>query len=182
MGCIVSDMAKKAICQVRNSNSYTEFETWLRRILIPPIEELALDCKRRLLQVSAMKGIELVLLAVGAVAGALLRYKITASPLLLQTLSVNVLIVNVIGSFILGVFAVLSTLWNLDSKYSLLVAVGFCGSLTTMSSFALETTNMIDDRQFIKIAVNIAANVGLSIGSIFAGRSLATLFTGSGAS
>ena len=127
-----------------------------------------------------MKGIELILLAGAAVAGALVRYKITASPLLFQTLPVNVLIVNVIGSFILGVFAVLSAIWNLDSKYSLLVAVGFCGSLTTMSSFALETTNMIDNKQYVKVAVNIAANVGLSLGSIFAGRGLASLFTHTG--
>ena len=122
-----------------------------------------------------MKGlvIELTLIAVGAVAGAFLRYRITSSPLLLlDALPVSVLIVNVIGSFILGVFSVLAVAWNLDSKYSLLVAVGFCGSLTTMSSFALETVRLLDERLFGKMALNLIVNVGFSIGAIIAGRQL----------
>lgn len=122
-----------------------------------------------------MKGlvIELMLIAIGAVAGAFLRYRITSSPLLiLDTLPINVLIVNVIGSFILGVFSVLAVAWNLDSKYTLLVAVGFCGSLTTMSSFALETVRFIDERFFGRMAINLVVNVGFSIGAIIAGRQL----------
>jgi CrcB protein len=122
--------------------------------------------------------IEFVFVVIGAIAGALLRYRITStSPpfLLLDTLPINVLLVNVIGSFILGVFSILAVVLNLDSKYSLLVAVGFCGSLTTMSSFALETTRMLDERLFGGMAINIMANVGLSIGAIIAGRQLVNI-------
>jgi CrcB protein len=119
-----------------------------------------------------MKGLELGLLAIGGVLGTFLRYKMTESPLLFGALQVNVLIVNVIGSFILGLFFVLSTQWSLDTKYVLFVAVGFCGSLTTMSAFALESGSMIENRQFGLMAANILANVGLSIGAIFAGKSI----------
>ena len=122
-----------------------------------------------------MKGliIELMLIAIGAVAGAFLRYRITSSPLLLlDVLPVNVLIVNVIGSFTLGVFSVLAVVWNLDSKYSLLLAVEFCDSLTTMSSFALETARFIDERFFSGMTINLGVNVGFSIGAIIAGRQL----------
>src|SRR5688572_2841226 len=122
-----------------------------------------------------MKGIELALLALGAVLGAFVRYKMAESPLVFGTLPLNILIINIAGSFILGVFSILALLWHLDARYSLFLAVGFCGSLTTMSSFALETTGMIENRQFANVAINIIANVGLSIGAIVAGRSLASL-------
>jgi fluoride exporter len=119
-----------------------------------------------------MKGIEFVLLAVGALAGAFLRYKIASYPILLGVLPLNVLIINVVGSFILGIFSILSVSLNLDTKYSILLAVGFCGSFTTMSSFALESINLLDNKQFALFALNLFANVGLSLGAIVLGRAL----------
>ena len=79
-----------------------------------------------------MKGIDIVLLAVGALAGAFLRYKIVSMPLWLGALPSNVLAINVLGSFVLGIFSVVTVIWNLEPKYSLLVAIGFCGSFTTI--------------------------------------------------
>lgn len=123
-----------------------------------------------------MKLIEFALLAVGAVAGAYLRYRLVESPIAIYGLPLNVLIVNILGSFILGFFSVMSPAFNLDSKYTLLVAVGFCGSFTTMSSFALETNNLFDNNRLGLFALNIFANVGLSLGAIFGGRTIADLF------
>ena len=119
-----------------------------------------------------MKGFEFVFLAAGSVFGAFLRYKITESPLLFNTLPLNVLIVNIIGAFVLGIFVILSEQWNLDGRYSLLAAVGFCGSLTTMSSFALDSSNLVDNQHYVSLGINIIANVGLSIGALIAGKSL----------
>ncbi|HEY8110479.1 MAG TPA: CrcB family protein [Candidatus Nitrosotenuis sp.] len=119
-----------------------------------------------------MKGLEIVFLSVGGLLGTFLRYKITDSQMILGTLSVSVLVVNIIGAFILGLFVVLAQQWNLEAKYALFVAVGFCGSLTTMSAFALQTTNLMDNSQFGLAAVNIIANVGLSIGALMGGRIL----------
>lgn len=124
------------------------------------------------------KGIEIAFLAVGGLGGTFLRYGITKSPLLLGALPVNVLIVNVIGSFILGAFAILSQQWNLDQKYAMLIAIGFCGGLTTMSSFAMDTSNLINDRQYSLMAINIITNVGLSLGAIFGGRALTSIILG----
>jgi CrcB protein len=117
-----------------------------------------------------MKGLEFVLLGVGALAGAFLRYKLVSSTIVLGTLPVNILIINVIGSFVLGVFSILSIFWNLDTKYSLLFAIGFCGSFTTMSSFALESVNLFNNKQFTLFGLNILGNVGLSLGAIVLGR------------
>ena len=119
-----------------------------------------------------MKWIEFVLLAVGAIVGAFLRYKLVESQVVIYGLPINVLVVNVLGSFILGSFSILSIGLNLQPQYTLLVAVGFCGSFTTMSSFALETSNLEDANRFSLMALNNLANVGLSLGVVFGGRLL----------
>lgn len=119
--------------------------------------------------------IELAFLALGGMFGVFLRYGITKSPVLLGALPVNVLLVNVMGSFILGVFVILSQQWNLDEKYVLFMAIGFCGGLTTMSSFALEASNLIDNRQYLLVAINIMTNVGLSLGAVFGGKTLTSI-------
>jgi len=119
-----------------------------------------------------MKMIEFILLAIGAVVGAFLRYSLVDSPMTIGGLPVNVLVVNVIGSFLMGLFSVLAIALNLDAKYTLLFATGFCGSFTTMSSFALETSNLIDSNRFSLVLLNILANVGLSLSAVIGGRAV----------
>ncbi len=126
-----------------------------------------------------MKWLEFALLAVGAVAGAYLRYKIVESPITIGALPINVLIVNVLGSFILGLFSAISFMFNLDSKFTLLFAVGFCGSFTTMSSFELEASNLVDNHRIGIAALDIAANVGLSFVAVMGGRMLGAAILGS---
>ena len=119
-----------------------------------------------------MKGLEFIFPGIGSVLVAYLRYKITELPLIFNTIPVNLLIVNVIGTFILGLFIVLSQQWNLDGKYSLFTAIGFCGSLTTISFLAVDSTNLRENHQYTSFLVNILANVGLSIAALIGGKSL----------
>lgn len=121
-----------------------------------------------------MKGIEFLLLGLGALAGAFLRYKIAESPTLLGVLPINILIINVIGTFMLGMFVVISMHFNLDPKYSVFIAIGFCGSFTTMSSFALQSVSLIDSKHFALFGLNLIGNVGLSILALMIGRTIMT--------
>jgi CrcB protein len=41
-----------------------------------------------------------------------------------------------------------------------------------MSSFALESVNLLDNKQFTLFGLNILGNVGLSLGALILGRSL----------
>ncbi|HXG73650.1 MAG TPA: CrcB family protein [Candidatus Nitrosotenuis sp.] len=125
-----------------------------------------------------MKIIELGFLAIGGVLGTFLRYKMLAAPLYVGALQANVLMVNVVGSFILGAFAVATQQWNLDGRYALLVAFGFCGSLTTMSALAYDTSDMITSTKYGLMMVNVVANLVLSVAAIFAGKALLSTVTG----
>lgn len=119
-----------------------------------------------------MKLLELIYVGAGALAGALLRYGITGKPLFLGSLPIPVLIVNILGSFILGISMAMVQQLGLDQRVVLFMGIGFCGSLTTMSSFAFETTNLFDAGRLLIGALNIILNVGLSIIAIILGRAL----------
>jgi CrcB protein len=103
-----------------------------------------------------MKGLEFVFLGVGSVLGAYLRFKVIESPLLFNTIPVNVLAVNVLGAFILGAFIVMSQQ----------------GSLTTMSGLALESNTLLEQSHYGTFAINLIANIGLSIAALIGGKSL----------
>lgn len=119
--------------------------------------------------------IDILFLGIGAIGGAFIRYKITSYPEIYGVMGSNVIIVNIIGSFILGAFSIISAYYNLDTKYSLLIAFGFCGSLTTMSSLALESTIMFENREILNVFLNVLANVSFSILSLVGGRILLTM-------
>ena len=61
---------------------------------------------------------------------------------------------------------------NLDPKYSIFIAIGFCGSFTTMSSFALQSISLFVSKQFVLFGLNLIGIVGLSILALVTGRAV----------
>ena len=76
---------------------------------------------------------ELLLVAIGAVPGAVLRWQLGVH------WADQDLIANVVGAFLLGVLAGLPT----RPRRQLLVGIGFCGSLTTFSSWMVNTVKLL---------------------------------------
>lgn len=86
-----------------------------------------------------------LLVGLGAIFGALSRYY------LMQWTTnrwgvgfpYGTLMVNLSGSALMGCWATLMAQWGLPSSTNLLLAVGFLGSYTTFSTYALDTSNLI---------------------------------------
>ena len=115
-------------------------------------------------------------ISIAAILGANLRYIL--SRLALKEFGpifpYGTLIINVLGSFIVGLFVVWTTERVLvDPRWRLLVVVGFCGSFTTFSSYAFETMAFFQQGQWGLMLANILSNNLLCLGGALAGMAVA---------
>jgi fluoride exporter len=109
-----------------------------------------------------------LLVAVGAAVGAPLRFLVdrwarehTRAGTILGTL-----VVNVVGSFVLGVVAG----WpGLPTWVMPLVGIGLCGALTTFSTLAFETWVFLEERAWKPFAANLALTLGLGLPAVWLG-------------
>lgn len=124
--------------------------------------------------------LDLLYLIAGAVLGVLMRYYVTGENLFVGTLPVSVLIINIIGSFILSATATAVAGLGLSQDYTLFLSIGFCGTLTTMSTFAYESMNLVGVGEFATAGLYMILNVGCSFGAILLGRAVVNLLIGLG--
>jgi len=102
-----------------------------------------------------------LLIALGAAAGANARYLIGvwAGNRLGADFPYGTLIVNLVGSFVLGFLLTLGTgRLQLSPEARLLFAVGFLGSFTTFSSYTVESLNLLREAALWRGLLNILAN------------------------
>lgn len=115
------------------------------------------------------------LVALGGACGAVLRYLTGLGVLRLvghQEFPLAIISVNVIGSFLMGVFVVVAAQKGV-THLSPLVMTGFLGGFTTFSAFSLETANLIERGALGQAAIYVLLSVGLSVGGLFLGLWLA---------
>jgi len=83
------------------------------------------------------------------------------------------LIINVTGSFLIGLFAALfATRWNLPQAARIFLTVGICGGYTTFSTFSLDAWYLIERGQTWASAVYMMASVALSLAALIAAMQL----------
>ena len=98
---------------------------------------------------------ELLLVAIGAVPGALMRWQVAVH---LQDRDV---LVNVLGAAVLGLLAGLPA----APRRQLLIGIGFCGSLTTFSSWMMNSLKLISAGQWPEAIGLIGITLGLGLGA-----------------
>jgi CrcB protein len=115
------------------------------------------------------------LVALGGAIGASLRW--LAGIAVFRVLGTSefplaIIAVNVLGSFLMGVFAVAAAQKGL-SHLSPFVMTGLLGGFTTFSAFSLETMTLIERGQVGQAGLYIALSVGLSVGALAFGLIIA---------
>ncbi|KAB7897979.1 fluoride efflux transporter CrcB [Rouxiella sp. S1S-2] len=89
------------------------------------------------------------------------------------------LAVNLAGAFIIGlVIAMFNRMTQWDPVWKMLLTTGFCGGMTTFSTFSLEVVYMLQDGRFGAALLNIALNLFGSLALTMLGFMLVSWYTG----
>jgi CrcB protein len=114
-------------------------------------------------------------IALGGALGSVARYGCSglAARWFGETFPWGTLIINVLGSFVIGFFATLTgpdgrVLVAPDARQ--FVMVGVCGGYTTFSSFSLQTLNLVRDGDMLAASGNIVGSVALCLLAVWLGH------------
>jgi CrcB protein len=120
----------------------------------------------------------ILLVGTGGFVGSISRYLVSQ---LMQktfetTFPLGTLVVNIVGSFLIGIIYALSEQSEiLSAEWRVFLAVGFCGGFTTFSSFAYENFAMANIQQFLFSALYIGLSLILGLLAVYLGVQLMKL-------
>jgi CrcB protein len=93
-----------------------------------------------------------------------------------ETFPWGTLLVNISGSFVIGLFATLTGpdgRWLAPASFRQFFMLGICGGYTTFSSFSLQTLNLVEDGQWFRAAANTVLSVVLCLIGVWLGHIMA---------
>ncbi|MEV7600482.1 fluoride efflux transporter CrcB [Kitasatospora sp. NPDC089797] len=121
-----------------------------------------------------------LLVVAGAVVGAPLRY-LTDRAVQSRHDSVfpwGTFTVNVVGCLVLGLLTGAVAAGAASSHVQLLVGTGFCGALTTYSTFSYETLRLAESGAGRYALANVAGSLAAGLVAVYAGAELASVLWG----
>lgn len=114
-----------------------------------------------------------IFVGLGGALGSLLRYFLSTTIKSQGDFPLGTFIINVVGSFLIGLIAFYAEKNNLDSRLVLFFKVGFCGGFTTFSTFAFEIFNLGDNQKFSTGIFYGCLSIILSLFAIYLAREIA---------
>ncbi|HET7715658.1 MAG TPA: fluoride efflux transporter CrcB [Bauldia sp.] len=113
-------------------------------------------------------------IAVGSALGGVARFWLSGviARLIGETFPWGTLVVNVSGSFVIGVIVAVTAPDGrlfVGSTTRLALMAGFCGGYTTFSSFSIQTLSLLNDGQYVYAGANIGLSVVLCLVAVWAG-------------
>jgi len=110
-------------------------------------------------------------ISVGSALGALLRWQLGLRlNEVFPTLPPGTLVANIIGGYIIGVaVAYFANASDIAPEWRLLIITGFCGGLTTFSTFSAEVVTLLQAGRIGWAATSIAIHVSSSLVATVAG-------------
>ncbi len=121
----------------------------------------------------------LLSIALGGAVGALARHFLAGrvAGLFGHGFPYGTLVVNVLGSFIMGLLIItLATRFELSQEWRGFIVVGVLGGFTTFSTFSLETALLIERNELMQAALYVGSSVLFSIAALFIGLWLGRMF------
>ena len=120
---------------------------------------------------------QLLLIFLGGGAGSVLRFLISKNLNPLTGLPLGTLLVNLLGSLLIGIFLGLGLKQELLSpNATLFLATGFCGGFTTFSAFSYENQALLKAGDFLTFGLYAAGSIFLGIAAVLIGLWLARSF------
>lgn len=121
-------------------------------------------------------------ISIGAALGALLRWQLGLKlNAIFPTVPPGTLAANLIGAYVIGLaIAFFATFAGLSPEWRLLVITGFCGGLTTFSTFSAELTTLLQQGRLTWALTLVAAHVAGSVLMTLAGIATVAFAKGSG--
>jgi CrcB protein len=82
------------------------------------------------------------------------------------------LTVNLVGSFVLGLLTALSV--SVGPAWTAAIGTGFCGALTTYSTFSYEVLRLLEDRARLYALANVVVSLVGGLAAVVLGWALGT--------